>query len=149
MKAIVVMCIMLLPGLAGAQINKCIDASGKTVGYAADCPAGTRAEQTNIKSKPTAPAAGDQKSLSERDADFRKRQVEKQEEADKAKAKSTEAAQRQRACEDARAYLASVQQKQRITKTDPKTGERTFLEDADYPAELARAQKSVAGHCKS
>jgi hypothetical protein len=150
MKTIILIAVMLAPGLAAAQINKCIDSSGRTVGYAADCPAGTRAEQTNIKNKPSStPAASDQKSLSERDAEFRKRQLEKKEASDKAGVSSAEADQRKRACEDSKAYLASLQAKQRIARTDPKTGERTFLDDADYPAETARAQKNVAEYCKS
>ena len=148
MKTIIAVAVMLLPGIAAAQINKCLDAGGKTVGYATECPAGTRAEQTNIKSKPAAAGGIEQKSTAERDADFRKRQAEKREAAEKAEKKSAEADQRKRACEDAQAYLKSLQARQRITKTDPKTGERAFLADSDYPAEIARAERNVAGHCK-
>lgn len=146
-RTIIAILAVLMPGLAEAQINKCVDAAGKTVGYAAQCPAGTRAEQTNIKSRPAAPGA-EQKSLAERDADFRKRQIEKQDAADKAKTKSAETEQRKRACEDSRAYLKSLQARQRITKTDPKTGERTFLSDSEYPKEIARAERNIAAHCK-
>ncbi|HYC46937.1 MAG TPA: DUF4124 domain-containing protein [Burkholderiales bacterium] len=141
--------LLTMPGLAaGAQINKCMDASGKVVAYAAECPAGTRSEQTNIKNAPSAAPAPAQKSLAERDAEFRKRQMEKQEAATKDEKKSAEQAQRKRACDSARAYLKSLQEKQRITRTDPKTGERVFLEDAEYPKEIARAQQAVSNNCK-
>jgi len=31
---------------------------------------------------------------------------------------------------------------------DPKTGERKFLSEAEYPKELAEAKRSVAANCK-
>jgi hypothetical protein len=137
-----------LPIVASAQVNKCLDASGKVVGYGSECPAGTRSEQTNIKNAPAPAAAGSQKSVAERDADFRKRQMEKQEAAAKADQKGAEAAQRKSACENSRSYLKQLQDRQRITKTDPKTGERIFLADAEYPKEIAAAERSVAQNCK-
>jgi hypothetical protein len=57
-------------------------------------------------------------------------------------------AQRQRACTDARGYLQNLQAGNRIVKTDPKTGERVYLEDAQYAGEIAAAQKSVEANCK-
>ena len=132
---------------AGAQVNKCFDANGKVVAYAAECPSGTRAEQTNIKNAPAA-AETAQKSLSERDADFRKRQMERQEADAKSEKKSAEVAQRKRACEDAQAYLKNLQTGQRIRTTDAKSGERGYLADSDYPKEIARAQKSASEYCK-
>ena len=136
---------VLYPYAGAAQVNRCVDASGKVVGYASDCPAGTKAEQTNIKS---VPGSGPEKSLAERDADFRKRQMEKQEAAAKADKKTAEAADRKRACEDARAYLKTLQERQRVTRTDPKTGERVYLTDSDYPKEIARAERAASESCK-
>jgi hypothetical protein len=141
--------VMLLPGVASAQVNRCLDASGKAVAYSAgECPPGTRSEQTNIRNAPSAPGAAAQKSAAEREADFRKRQVEKQEAATKSEQKDAEAAQRKSACENARVHLKQLQERQRITRTDPKTGERTFLSDAEYPKEIAIAEKSIAQNCK-
>lgn len=134
-------------GAAAAQINKCLDASGKAVAYGAECPAGTRAESTNIRNTPAASAPAE-KSLAERDADFRKRQAQRQEAEAKSDKKSAEAAQRSRACEDARSYLRSLQSGERIRTTDPKTGERGYLADTQYPKEIARAQQAVGDHCK-
>ena len=141
--------VTLLPGVASAQVNKCLDASGKVVAYAAgECPAGTRSEQTNIRNAPSAAGAAAQKSAADREAEFRKRQVEKQEEAKKAEQKDAEIAQRKSACESSRVQLKQLQERQRITRTDPKTGERTFLSDAEYPKEIAIAEKSIAQNCK-
>jgi hypothetical protein len=151
MKKIAAFIMVLASAGASAQINKCIDSSGKVVGYGTECPGGTHSEQSSIKSAPstsstTAPAAT--KSLAERDAEFRKRQIEKQEAEAKAQKTSAQAAQQQRACQDAQTYLKSLEAGQRITRTDPKTGERTFMDDADYPKEIASAQRSVSANCK-
>src|SRR5688572_3819147 len=133
MKTIVALLVMSLPAFAHAQINKCMDASGKVVGYGNECPAGTRSEQTTVQNAPSTSAgpaaAGAPKTLAERDADFRKRQIEKQESDAKAAKKTAEADQRRRACEDTRTYLTTLQTGQRVTRTDPRTGERTFLSD--------------------
>ena len=146
MKLLIALFIALLPGYASAQVNRCVDASGKVVGYASECPSGTRAEQTGIKSAPSI-SSSTQKSLAERDADFRKRQIEKKEAEAKADKKIAEAADRKRACEDSRSYLKALQDRQPIVHTDPKTGERVFLNDSEYSGEVARAQRSVERNC--
>ena len=150
--------ILIMPALAFAQVNKCLDAKGKVVGYGSECPAGSRPEKMDIKPGPTppqpassqaAPAKGSsQQSIAERDADFRKRQIEKQEAAAKAEKSSAEAADRKRACTEAQAYLKNLQDKQRMSRTDPKTGERTFMQDSEYPGEIARTQRSISANCK-
>jgi phage protein D len=139
--------LLMVPGFAGAQINKCLDASGKVVAYGSECPAGTRAETTNIKNQPGATQAPAQKSQADRDADFRKRQVERQEAAADAQKKGAETAERKRACDDARSYLQTLE-RGRVTRTDTKTGERVFLSDGEISAETRRAQQSVAQNCK-
>ena len=54
---IVALTLMAFSGGAAAQINKCLDASGKVVGYGNECPAGTRSEASGVKvSPPPAPA---------------------------------------------------------------------------------------------
>ena len=152
MKTIAALLMMMMSAVAAAQINKCVDKSGKVVGYGNECPEGTRSEQSSVKSAPAASpspaAAPQQKSVAERDADFRKRQIEKQEADAKSEKKSAEADQRRRACQESQASLKSLQTGQRITRTDAKTGERTFLDDAEYPKEIASAQRAVAANCK-
>ena len=147
MKLFIAMLIALLPAYAAAQVNRCVDASGKVVGYASECPSGTRAEQTTIKSAPSA-SSSTQKSLAEREADFRKRQIEKKEAETKADKNIAEAADKKRACEDSRSYFKALQDRQPIVRTDPKTGERVYLSDNEYSGELSRAQRSVERNCK-
>ena len=140
--------LLIAPGFAGAQINKCLDAGGKVVAYGSECPAGTRPEATNIKNQPAAAPAPSQKSAADLDAEFRKRRVQQQESAAEAQKKSADAADRKRACEDARAYHKMLTERQRVTRTNPKTGEREFLSDSEVAAEAARAQQTVSQYCK-
>ncbi len=154
MKKMIAVALLLVPALAGAQINKCLDKSGKVVGYGNECPAGTRSEASGVKSAPApAPAASGSaasqpKSLAERDAEFRKRQMEKQESESKAQKTASETDRRKQACTDAQGYLRSLQAGNRISRTDPKTGERVYLDDADYPGEISRTQRAIDANCK-
>lgn len=140
---------------AQAQILKCVGKDGK-IEFATACAPGTKQQDTGVSSRPapTPPPAKDAKggdapkSLSEREADFKKRQSEKAEADAKSQKTAAEDAQRQRACADSQSYLKSLQDRQRIRKTDPKTGERVFYEEDDYVRETAVAQKNVADNCK-
>lgn len=142
-----ILALALVPAAAQAQILKCVGAGGR-VEFASACPPGTKAESTGIRNNPGAASAGPQKSLAERDAEFRKRRLEQQEVAKKSEEKSQENADLKQNCENAQAYLRSLQSGQRIVKNDPKTGERIFLEDGDRAAEEARAQRAVDSNCK-
>ncbi len=146
-KFLLIIAIAILPTLAHAQIMKCVGAGGR-VEFAAACPPGTKAEITGIRNNPDAAPAAPQKSLAERDAEFRKRRMEGDESAKKSEAKVADDADRKQNCAGAQAYLRSLQSGVRIGKTDPQTGERVFLEDEGRTAETARAQRAVDSNCK-
>ena len=151
MKTIAALAMMAVSAGAAAQINKCLDSSGKVVGYANECPAGTRSEASGVKgTPPPSPGASGAAPLSaaERDAEFRKRAIEKQEADSKAAKKSAAMEQNRRACEDSRAYLKGLQAGHRVTRTDPKTGERVYLSERDYSQEIARTQKNIDANCR-
>lgn len=141
--------LVLLSGAAYGQLYKCVDNSGK-VEYANICPPGTRQEATGIRNSPgSSPStAAPQKSPAERDAEFRKRQIERQEAAAKQKNQEVEKEQTQAACDSARRYLQSLQAGIRIRRYDPQTKELVYLQDADYPKEIARAQSAADANCK-
>lgn len=146
-KTIVGLLLMMLSAVAYGQVLKCVSQDGR-IEFASVCPPGTTVRQTGIRNDPGAlPDASQQKSLAEREAEFRKRRAEGQESAAKAEKDAVLAAQRNRACEDARAYLKSLQAGNRIVRTDPKTGERVYLEDAGYAKEISAAQSSVSANC--
>jgi hypothetical protein len=142
-----ILAVVSLPFTAHAQIMKCVGAGGR-VEFAASCPPGTKAENTGIRNTPAAAPAAPQKSLAERDADFRKRATEQQEAAKKSEEKNQQTADQKQNCESAKSYLASLQSGNRIGKTDPVTGERVFLEDNERASEIARAQRAADTSCK-
>jgi hypothetical protein len=143
--------VMLFPLAAHGQLLKCVGKDG-SVEYATQCPSGTTELSTGIRStkegpsSTTSPPQG--KSIADREAEFRKRQIEREESRQKDEKKTAEEQEKRAACAQAQAYLKSLQEYQRITQTDPKTGERVFLEDTDRPAELAKAQRVVDSNCK-
>jgi hypothetical protein len=135
---------------AHAQLVKCVSKDGK-VEYARDCPAGTTEQKTGIKSAGGGQAGGGSaapKSLAERDAEFKKRQIEQQETQQKDAKKAAEAEQKRENCESAQLYLKSLEAGQRITRNDPKTGERVFIDDAERAAEITKARGRVDQNCK-
>ena len=142
-----ILALATLPFAAHAQIMKCVGAGGR-VEFAAACPPGTKAESTGIRNNPGAAPATPQKSLTERDAEFRKRQLEQQEAAKKGEEKNQQAADQKKNCETAKSYLVSLQSGNRIGKTDPATGQRIFMEDNERATEIARAQRAVDSNCK-
>jgi hypothetical protein len=149
-KAPIALALLLVAVPAHAQLLKCMGKDGK-VEYATQCPAGTKEQQTGIRSAPGGPASGaavKQPSMAEREADFRKRRAEQAEAEDKEQKASAEKAQRQRACDDARNYLLGLESGVRIARTDPKTGERVFLEDNARAKEIVTARQSVQANCK-
>lgn len=142
--------LVFAPAVSYGQLLKCVSKDGR-VEYASQCPPGTKEVPTGIKSTPGGPtpsAAPQPKSLAERDAEFRKRMLEREEARQKEEKRAAEEQERRYACESARAYLKSLQEGQRIARVDPKTGERVFLEDAQYAAEIAKAQRAVDTNCK-
>lgn len=156
---------------AQAQILKCVGKDGK-IEFASSCPSGTKQQETGVSNRPTpvpAPAKDDKgdkgkaadkgdkgkavekgapKSLADNEAEFRKRQAEQADAASKAEKKSAEDSRRTQACEDSRGNLKRLQERQRTSRTDPKTGERVFFEEQDYVRETANAERSIAENCK-
>ena len=151
MKTILALVMMLLSAAAYGQLVKCVSKDGK-VEYARDCPAGSTEHPTGIRGSTPGPSSGaapQQKSLAERDAAFRKRQIEQQESEQKDAKSSAEAAQRKEACDNAQTYLRNLEGGLRITRTDPRTGERVFLEDPQRDAEIVKARAKAEQNCKS
>jgi hypothetical protein len=161
---------------AHAQILKCVGKDGR-VEFAQACPPGTKQQDTGVTSRPApaAPAAkasdaksdakgdakadakGDAKSdakgsapksLADRDAEFRKRQADQKAAEEKTAKANAEEAERKRTCQAAQSNLAALKNRQRMFRTDPKTGERIVFEEADYVREQAVAERVAADNCK-
>jgi hypothetical protein len=141
---------LLIAGSAAAQIFECIDAKGnKTI--AQFCPPGTVKETKLMKSgagaspATSAPAA---KTTAEKEVDFRKRTLERQDSEAKSDKEKGDAKVAEQNCLDARAQLRQLEDGMRIMRSDPVTGERSYLQDADRPAEVAKARQAVDNWCK-
>lgn len=103
-------------------------------------------------SAPAAPAKGEERkgpqTLNEKALEFNKRMIEREEARAKQEKSEAEARERAQRCEQAQAYVRSLQQGGRATRLNPKTGEREYLEGAARDKELADAQRTADSWCK-
>jgi hypothetical protein len=81
----------------------------------------------------------------ERNAEFQKRKKEQAENEQKAAEKEKQAAEKAKYCDQLRSYSRSLNSGDRITKADPKTGEKVYLSDEQRAAEAREAQSKLAG----
>ena len=144
---------------AHAQTYQWKDSSGRTVISDTPPPPSVRGAKAlgtspppsigEAKPAPDAPkAAGDApKTTAEKEMEFRKRQQEAREKADKDAKEAAQAAQNRENCERARTHLQALESGRRMILPDGKGGE-TFLEDAQRGDEIARTQKTIAESCK-
>lgn len=145
-----------------AQIYQYKDASGKTVISDRPPPAGKTASKTfssGASSAEDAPAgngaagsgggntAAGPKTLSEREMDFKKRQQEQREAAEKAQKEAATKAARDENCERARRQLQVLESGERVATRDAQ-GERVFIVDEQRDAEIERTRKYIAEACK-
>jgi len=111
-------------------------------------PADAKSEKnaTKVTPKVTPPSgsgAYDANAWTNKDAEARKRQIERGK-GEQSEAKDRE--QRQVACNRARGRLSMLQNTQIIYKDNP-DGKRTYMEDSERNAEMARARDAIREHC--
>lgn len=87
------------------------------------------------------------KTLAERELEFRQRRAAEAEAQAKAEKEAAEAADRQRACEQARNQLAALNSGQRVSRFNA-AGERVVLDDAARNAEIAQTQRMIDQACQ-
>lgn len=144
----------LLAAHAHAQINKCVDAGGKTFYSQAPCPPNAKSSTIRTAAPPASPPPGGDaaksagpKSAAELELDFRKRRTEQAEAAKKDQDKATEARQREENCRSSKGALASIDSGGRQSRINEK-GERYVLDDAQAAQERERARLAVEQWCK-
>lgn len=138
-----------------AQIYQYKDASGRTVISDRPPPAGKAPAKTipgpaesGGDSAPAANgAAAAPKSLADRELEFKKRQQEQKEAAEKAQKEAANKAARKDDCERAQRQLQVLESGERVVTRDAQ-GERVYIEDSQRAAEIDRARKFVADNCK-
>ncbi len=131
---------------ANAEIYQWKDANGKTV-ISDKPPTGNTQPQKIFTSDSPTSSASAPKTTADKDLDFRKRQKEAQESADKANKEQAAAAANKENCDSARRYLKTLESGERISMTDDK-GERYYLDDAQRTQEITKARQSIQSSCK-
>lgn len=112
-------------------------------------PSGEAAEngvQPAPASSNPAEASSKPKTLAERELEFRQRRAAEAEAQAKAEKELADAAERQRACEQARNQLTALSSGQRVSRFSA-TGEPQILNDAERAEEASRVQKQVEHFC--
>ena len=137
---------LLATSVANAQIYQWKDENGKTVISDKPPVGGTARSSRKIEGEAPPAKPVPQKSIADREMDFRKRQQEAQEKTDKEQKEQAAAADKKENCERARRYLQSLESGDSIATYDDK-GERIFMEDAQRQQEIAKAKQAMQASC--
>jgi hypothetical protein len=133
-----------------AQTYKWRDASGRIQYSDIPPPAGAKDVQQIRKSSgiPSGPSgSGASKSVSDQDADFRKRLADKQEAETKQNKATEEERVRAHNCDLAKGQLAALESGARLMQLNAQ-GERVALDDAGRERAKQEAQQAVESWCK-
>lgn len=138
--------VILFSSTTSAQIYQWKDENGKTV-ISDKPPAGQVLQQKKIDTESTPPTTAIQKSAADRELEFRKRQKEAKENAEKTSKEQTAIAEQKENCDNGRRHLQVLESGERIAMRDDK-GERYFMEDAQRQIEIQKTRKSIEQNCK-
>lgn len=139
---------------AAAQMYKWVDEKGVTH-YSEKPPPGRKAQQMqSAPAAPSAPAASPAEAAStwsDKERDFKRRSIERdQDEQKKRKKESDErqrVAMRREQCMEAQGDIAALNEQRPIYWINEK-GEREYLKDGDRPEAMRRAKERVEAYCK-
>ena len=129
-----------------AQVFEWKDESGKTH-YSDMPPPGNARELRKIESAPPATGTPTQKTVADRELEFRKNLKESQEKSEKASKQQAAASERNENCDNLRRQLQLLESGERIALRDDK-GERYFMDDAQRAQEIAKVRKDIQSVCK-
>ena len=144
-RILLALAVVLASPLAGEQIYQWKDDSGKTV-ISDKPPAASARAQRRIETNAPGGDLAPQKTLADRELEFRKRQKDAQENAEKAQKEQTIVAARKENCLAARRQLQLLESGERIGMRDDK-GERYYLDDAARQQEIDKARQTAAANC--
>lgn len=135
-----------LASAASAQIYQWQDENNRTV-ISDRPPPGPVRQQKKIDAPAPPPTAEAAKTTADRELDFRKRQKEVRESAEKAEKEQQTSAQRKENCDSARNWLQVLESGERVAMRDSK-GERYYLDDAQRQQEIVKARQAVQESCR-
>ena len=137
---------LLAATAVNAQVYEWKDAQGKTH-YADQPPVGTTPVQKIAAPESSTTNSPAQKTMADRELEFRKRQKDAQENADKTSKEKTADADRKESCDNARRTLELLSSGERIALRDGQ-GERYYLDDAQRQQEAAKTRQFIQANCK-
>jgi hypothetical protein len=141
----VLLCLAALA--AHGQVYKWVDEQGRT--HYSETPPPDKKDAKKVDTGPSAaPAAVPREDWKQKEMDFKRRNLEKQQAEDAAGRKQAyEENQRRNRCLSAQRDLRILEMEAPIYHINEK-GERVYLEDKNRPAEMARARREVDTHCR-
>jgi hypothetical protein len=140
--------LLVAPLYCPAQtMYKWVDEKGTT--HFSEQPPPDDRKASKIEPKVTPPSApqkgaGDAATWKAKDAEFRKRQIER---GAREQAEAKDEAKRQAACDRARSRLSFLRNSGRIFRDNP-DGTRTFMDESQRDIEMARAKDAEAEACR-
>jgi len=137
---------LLAATAVSAQVYEWKDAQGKTH-YSDKPPVGTAQVQKIAAPESSAPSNSAQKTTADRELEFRKRQKDAQESAEKAKKDQAASTDLKDNCENARRALEVLESGERIALRDGQ-GERYYMDDAQRQQETDKARQFIQTYCK-
>lgn len=141
----IIVAVLLVATAANAEIYQWKDKNGKTI--ISDKPPTENVVEQKVTSDGSAAGnAATPKTAADREMEFRKRQKESQDKAEKTQKEQAAAAEKEESCANARRYLTTLESGERVALRDEK-GERYFLDDAQRAQEIAKANRAVQANC--
>ena len=128
-----------------AQVYEWKDENGKTI-YSDQAPVGNVRQLRKLDAGSTSASSPAQKSAADREMEYRKRQKEAQDNAEKVGKEQTASATRVENCANARRQLQALESGERISSRDDK-GERYYMDDAQRDQEIAKMRQAVQSYC--
>jgi hypothetical protein len=136
---------LLVGAAAGATLYKWTDADGRVV-YSDQPPMGN-AKVEIVTGAPPPADPGAARDLAAKEAERKKRQLERTEEAQKAEQARTDAATRQTACVQGRGRLRTLQEENLTIYRVNERGERVYMDGADRRKEIEQQEKWLRENC--
>lgn len=137
---------LLAATTASAQIYEWKDSQGKTH-YSDKPPIGKSSVQKTSESESSPSGSSAQKTMADRELEFRKRQKDAQESADKTSQEQTANTERKAACDNARRSLEMLESGERIALR-ANQGARYYMDDDQRQQEATKTRQFIQANCK-
>ncbi|MBS1159666.1 MAG: hypothetical protein H6R15_2085 [Proteobacteria bacterium] len=153
MKTALVIALAVTSLIAQAQTYQWKDTNGRTV-ISDTPPPGSAKTSKTIGGAPTAPVVASAeksndapKTMADKELEFKKRQQEAKEKADKESKEKAAETEKAANCERARRNLAALESNQPLAQIDEQ-GRRQAMDNSQREQEMERARKFMADTCK-